>query len=74
MLMLKVYTPPTSYLILTYAEIMAGVKERAKGYPKPELFRQMNLGKSVDAIIDVNESEHKRYVKAIQRLRNYKGY
>ncbi len=64
----------TSKAYLTYAQIIAGVKERAKNYPKPELFKMGKLSKDVDGLIEVRETDQKHYQKAIDRLRKIKGY
>lgn len=72
MLMLPPHIPTTTYP--TYSQIMAGVKERAKNYPKPELFRMGKLSKDVDGLIEVRETDHKRYMKVINRLRQFKNY
>ena len=71
MLMLPAYVPTT---YLTYAQIMAGVKERAKSYPKPELFKGVKLAKDVDGLIEVRETDQKHYGRAIARLRKIANY
>lgn len=72
MLMLPPHIPTTTYL--TYSQIMAGIKERAKNYPKPELFKMGKLSKDVDGLIEVRETDQKRYSAVIQRLRSFKQF
>lgn len=69
MLALPVYIP-----VKSYSELMKGIRERAKNYPKPELFKGMRLAKDVENIIDVNESEHKNYMKVLTRHRRMKNF
>lgn len=69
MLMLPVHIPTKSY-----AELMKGIRERAKGYKNPNLFKGMRLSRDIDGLIDVNESEHKNYMKVLTRHRRMKNF
>lgn len=63
---------PTTYK--TYSQLTKEIRERAKSYPNPKLFSGMKLATNVEGMIDVSETDHKRYMKALTLYRNLKGF